>query len=158
MVFALAGGLASLGLALPQGLAFGYGYGYGVRAGYHAYKPSQSSVTKQLHLSSNPIQGAQGAGLLSAEEMTGVPMGMTNEPSLKRESSKMVEPTTNSSMIDMNQVRATTNPYSDQHLIHSPYSNKEIPFSDFRSREDFKRFVKTGYIPVYLRRSTLRRH
>lgn len=70
MVIAGIGALASLGLALPTGLAFGYGYGYGVRQGYHAFRPSKSSVTKDLHLSANPIEGAKGAGMLSAEEMT----------------------------------------------------------------------------------------
>lgn len=70
MVIAGIGALASLGLALPTGLAFGYGYGYGVRQGYHAFRPSKSSVTRDLHLSPNPVKGAHGAGLLSAEEMT----------------------------------------------------------------------------------------
>lgn len=84
---AAAGGLMSLGLALPTGWMFGYGYGHGVRSGYNAYKPSKNQAVNDLHLSSNPVQGAQGAGLLSAEhmiqqQMEKSPLGLTNDPSI----------------------------------------------------------------------------
>lgn len=94
------GALASLGLALPTGLAFGYGYGYGVRAGYNAYKQPSSEVQK-LKLSPNPITGALGAGLQSAEERTGTVVAgipVTDEPSLAAESAKTVEEPYNPSL------------------------------------------------------------
>lgn len=94
------GALMQLGLALPTGLAFGYGYGYGVRAGYHSYRPSASQQTKDLHLSANPIQGATGAGLLSAEERTQqqapslpIPLNANPESPIKR-AHDMVTPNT----------------------------------------------------------------
>lgn len=89
----LAGGLAGLALAGPTGLAFGYGYGYGVRQGYSAFKPP-SKTANDLKLSANPVTGAAGAGLQSAEEHTDVktPVGtLTPEPSLIAESAKMSE-------------------------------------------------------------------
>lgn len=88
------GALASLGLALPTGMAFGYGYGYGVRAGYSAFKEPSSEVQK-LKLSANPVTGALGAGLQSAEERTNVPIlgtipkNETPEPSITAQSQKL---------------------------------------------------------------------
>lgn len=85
------GALASLGLALPTGMAFGYGYGYGVRAGYNAYKQPSHEVQK-LKLSPNPVTGALGAGLQSAEERTGTSIqGLTlDDPAIQPEKSKLV--------------------------------------------------------------------
>lgn len=155
MVLPILGGLASLGLALPTGLAFGWGYGYGVRMGYSAFKPSKNNSVESLRLSANPVDQAKGAGLFSAEEITGHSLpefGATDDPSLKRENSKILDPSTQNQMIDMNKVRSQENPYSDQHLIHSPYSRREIPFEDFKTRRDFQLFVKKGIIPPYLSR------
>lgn len=98
MVFGI-GALASLGLALPTGMMFGYGYGYGVRAGYSAFKKPSEEVQK-LKLSSDPVQGALGAGLQSAEERTGVAlsggipkqMGMTTEPSIRKNVQTVAQP------------------------------------------------------------------
>lgn len=80
MVLMGLGALAQLGLALPTGLAFGYGYGYGVRAGYHGFKVPDKKRAN-LHLSPNPVQGAFGAGLHSAHEVTGghTPLGQLSE-------------------------------------------------------------------------------
>lgn len=96
------GALASLGLALPTGMAFGYGYGYGVRAGYNAYKKPSSEVEK-LKLSPNPVTGALGAGLQSAEERTGQVAGIpvmktpegtiSQEPSIVANVNKVTKPT-----------------------------------------------------------------
>lgn len=125
------GALASLGLALPTGLAFGYGYGYGVRAGYSAFRPPSKPVN-ELKLSADPVQGALGAGLQSAEERTSVPVmaagvPMTTEPSIANEASKTVD--------------------------ESPwvYSQKEgvprVRKSQLRSHEDYVNFVKRGILP-----------
>lgn len=122
------GALASLGLALPTGLAFGYGYGYGVRAGYNAYKQPSSEVQK-LKLSPNPVTGALGAGLQSAEERTGVTVAglppMTSEPSLTAESTKLEEDTS-----------------QPEKMLHSPLPGiLPRPRSSFKDYSDYKAFV-----------------
>lgn len=80
---------AGLGTALayPTGFLFGYGYGSGVRHGYNSYKPSENPNINKLHTSPNPLDGALGAGALSAEERTSqvskqIGLPMTNDPSL----------------------------------------------------------------------------
>lgn len=137
-MYQLAGSLVSLGLALPTGMAFGYGYGYGVRAGYHAFKPSQNSDVTKLHLSPNPVEGATGAGLFSAEEMTGhsIPsLGLTDEPSLTQQVSKVVDtnPQQKQAPIDMN----------SQDYIQSPLVGIAPRHRDsFKDHQDFVDFVK----------------
>lgn len=86
--------LIGAGLALPTGLMFGYGYGYGVRAGYSAFKKPSDEVQK-LKLSPDPVTGALGAGLQSAEERTKIPVlgsvsrQTTDTPSLSAEQRKL---------------------------------------------------------------------
>lgn len=95
MVIGMLGGSAlSLGLALPTGWMFGYGYGHGVRSGYHAFRPSKNKATRDLHLSMNPVTGAGGAGLLSAEEMTQrqapkLPIPMSGIPAVGAQKTKL---------------------------------------------------------------------
>lgn len=141
------GALASLGLALPTGLAFGYGYGYGVRAGYNAYKQPSDEV-KKLKLSANPVTGALGAGLQSAEERTGVTVAgipMTSEPPLASESTKLEED--------------TSQPVK---MLHSPLPGiLPRPKSSFKDYSDYKAFVngdepyKTQSRQYMLRHKTL---
>lgn len=130
MVIGIATGLVGLGLALPTGMAFGYGYGYGVRAGYNAYKQPSSEVQK-LKLSADPVQGALGAGLQSAEERTGVQLssgvpkqlGMTDEPSLANQAAIAQAP--------------------QERMISSPLPGiAPVPRSSLKSHEDYVAFVK----------------
>lgn len=133
---AAAGGLMSLGLALPTGWMFGYGYGHGVRSGYNAYKPSKNSAVNQLHLSSNPVQGAQGAGLLSAEHMMAQqeksPMlqslGATTEPSVANASSVVSNP-------------------NDKWVYSNVGGAPRLRKSQLRSHEDYVAYVKHGINP-----------
>lgn len=119
------GALASVGLALPTGALFGYGYGYGVRAGYHSFKPSKSDITKDLHLSPNPMSGAQGAGLLSSEERTGSPLGLSDQINSLAEASKIED-----------------SPGATK-MVHSPLPGITArPKSSFKSHEDYTAFVK----------------
>ena len=68
-----------------------------MRQGYHAFKPSKSNVTRDLHLSPNPVKGAHGAGLLSAEEMTSKqtkaiqPIVPVSEPPTPKQQAKKIE-------------------------------------------------------------------
>lgn len=108
------GALASLGLALPTGLAFGYGYGYGVRQGYSAFKPP-SKTADGLKMSANPVTGALGAGLQSAEERTGykTPIGtLTDEPSLVHEAQKTVSATASNQTLDRDIISSKSGKYS----------------------------------------------
>lgn len=109
------GALASLGLALPTGLAFGYGYGYGVRQGYSAFKPP-SKTAAGLKMSANPVTGALGAGLQSGEERTGVktPIGsLTTDPSISHEVKKLsTASTTAAPTVDRDILTSKTGKYS----------------------------------------------
>lgn len=135
------GALASLGLALPTGMAFGYGYGYGVRAGYNAYKQPSSEVRK-LKLSANPVTGALGAGLQSAEERTGVvagvpvmktPEGITGqEPSLAASAAQLTT--------DKKQ-------WTQPDLIYNKAGTYSIKRSDQQkmTREQFRNWMNGNY-------------
>lgn len=157
MVFGI-GALASLGLALPTGMAFGYGYGYGVRAGYSDYKKPSSPV-QELKLSPNPVTGALGAGLQSAEERTNVPVlgnipntnqGIPAEPSQTLESSKLT----------------TDDPWVYSKVGGIPRIRK----SQLRTHEDYVNYVKRGIFPdgsgagyatkarLYFKKTLNRRH
>lgn len=127
------GALASLGLAMPTGLAFGYGYGYGVRSGYNAWKPSKNDAVNQLHMSPNPVEGAMGAGLKSAEEVTGnqvkqLPIkGLTDNPSLAKSADTVADPLSNK--------------------IWSPVVRAYMDKSKIKSHEDYQNWVKRGITP-----------
>lgn len=139
------GALASLGLALPTGLAFGYGYGYGVRQGYSAFKPP-GKTANNLKLSANPVTGALGAGLQSAEERTGVKnlgistiQGEPDNTSISQSSDKLV----------------TTGTPQEREWISNKDGSEHITRAQKNemSREEYKRwFHKTSYTSRRTRR------
>lgn len=150
------GALASLGLALPTGMAFGYGYGYGVRAGYSAFKQPSSEIQK-LKLSADPIQGSLGAGLQSAEERTQVNlsqrgvsnMGMTTEPSITANQETMMneqksdrewisKPTGTIRNKKWVLQRALNYGIKDKREAYHKFVNGEYPFNftKYKSRQD----------------------
>lgn len=131
------GALASLGLALPTGMAFGYGYGYGVRQGYHAFKPSKSDVTKQLHLSPNPVTGATGAGLLSAEHMHQNRAGLQQPENFSAQQG-----------VPETAVSLPTSPAKPVERIQHPNFNTSISKAQKRQMtyRQWKHWLKTGQI------------
>lgn len=143
MVIGLAGMAAAGIAALPTGLGFGYGYGYGVRMGYHAFKVPKKQETG-LHLSPDPIQGAMGAGLHSADEHVQTPgkEGLTTElPSTPGLISASSVPETQS----------TSTNEQERHTNDAGWSlTKEMIFSkgkkhNLTPRESWRAFVKSKY-------------
>lgn len=134
------GALASLGLALPTGMAFGYGYGYGVRAGYSAFKKPSDEVNK-LKLSADPVKGALGAGLQSAEERTGaqikkVPnLDLSNEQSASSDVEKIMTPKQERRFVGKGGWTMTKSQMYQKALSHGISDKREV----------FRRFMKGEY-------------
>lgn len=145
MVAPLAGGLLGLGLALPTGLAFGFGYGYGVRQGYHSFSPSKSPATRNLYQQPDPIKGALGQGLLSAEERTKAPLGISEPPSIGAQKSKVDSVLTGQGGYHLPPTRERLYSKSGKHMITRAQKNR-------MSRAEYRRWYnETSYIPRHSR-------